>query len=161
VSQLTLALITRTLQPRRGLAWHGGPTPSRALRGVDAVLARWRPLRGGHTIWELALHVAYWDYTVRRRILGVALPRFPRTPANWPMMPKRADEGAWAADRALVANEHRLLVEVLEGFPASRLGRRMSRGKRWTYGDTILGITVHDAYHAGQIQLLKRIGRRG
>jgi len=37
----------------------------------------------------------------------------------------------------------------------------MGSQKRWTYGDTILGITVHDAYHAGQIQLLKRMGRRG
>jgi hypothetical protein len=124
---------------------------------VSAALARWRPPRGGHTIWELALHIAYWDYTVRRRLLGVSLPRFPRSPANWPAMPKRADEGAWAADRALVANEHRLLVEVVEAFPESLLARRMGTGKRWTYGDTILGITVHDAYHAGQIQLLKRI----
>jgi len=75
-------------------------------------------------------------------------------------MPKRADDAAWAADRELVAEQHRLLVEVVEGFPASRLGRRISKGRPWSYGDTILGITVHDAYHAGQIQLLKRIGRR-
>jgi len=160
VSALTIALITRTLQPRRGMAWHGGPTPARALRGVDARLARWRPPRRGHTIWELALHVAYWDYEVRRRLLGTALPRFPRSPANWPRMPQRSDEGAWAADRALVANEHRLLVEVVADFPVSLLGRKLGRSKRWSYGDTILGITVHDAYHAGQIQLLKRIGRR-
>jgi hypothetical protein len=45
-------------------------------------------------------------------------------------------------------------------FPAGRLNRRMG-SRRWSYGDTILGITLHDAYHAGQIQLLKRIGRAG
>jgi len=160
VSEPTLVLITRALAPLRGLAWHGGPTPARALRGVDARLARWRPSRGGHTIWELALHVAYWDHTVRRRLLDAAIPRFARSPANFPRMPKPADESAWAADRALLAREHRLLVEVVEGFPARLLTRRISRSRRWTYGDTILGITVHDAYHAGQIQLLKRLGRR-
>lgn len=160
MSDPVIALITRALEPRRGLAWHGGPTPARALRSVNAALARWRPPRGGHTIWELALHIAYWDYAVRRRLLGVPIPRFPRGPANWPAMPKRADDAAWAADCELVAEQHRLLVEVVKDFPATRLGRRLGSGKRWSYGDTILGITVHDAYHAGQIQLLKRIGKR-
>ena len=59
MSQLTLALITRTLQPRRGLAWHGGPTPSRALRGVDAVLARWRT--DGTRDRILARWLPYWQ----------------------------------------------------------------------------------------------------
>lgn len=126
-----------------------------ALRGVSAAAARRRPLRGRHTIWELALHIAYWNYAVRRRLVGGNIPRFPRTPANWPAMPRPADEAAWAADRALLAAEHRALVRVVEGFPAGRLNRRIARGKRWTFGDTILGILVHDAYHAGQLQLLK------
>jgi hypothetical protein len=39
------------------------------------------------------------------------------------------------------------------------LNRHVGTRKRWTYGDLILGITVHDAYHAGQIQLLKRLAR--
>jgi DinB family protein len=159
LSDAVVALIARTLEPGRALAWHGGPTPPGALRGVAAALARWRPPRGGHTIWELALHIAYWNYMIRKRILGTAVLRFPRSPANWPAMPKRADDSAWAADCALVAEQHRLLLEVVQGFPASRLGRRMGPRKRWSYGDTILGITVHDAYHVGQIQLLKRIGK--
>ena len=155
-----VALITEALQPRRGMAWHGGPTPSRALRGVDARLAHRRPPGGGHSIWEIALHIAYWDYIVRRRLLRGVLPRFPRGPANWPMMPPKPDPAAWEADRDLLALQHGLLAEVVERFPPKLLGRRMTAGKRWTYGDTILGITIHDAYHAGQIQLLKRIGRR-
>jgi hypothetical protein len=157
VSALTLALITRTLQPLRGQAWHGGPTPVGAVRGVDAALARWRPARGRHTIWELALHIAYWNYAVRRRLLRTPIPRFPRSPANWPATPRPADEAAWAADQALLAREHRLLVEVVQDFPPARLNRRAGTRKRWTYGDLVLGITVHDAYHVGQIQLLKRL----
>jgi hypothetical protein len=158
VSDGTIKLIAAALQPRRGQAWHGGPTLVRSIRGVDAALARWRPASGRHTIWELVLHAAYWDYAVRRRLLGPHIVRFPRSPANWPAMPRPASEEAWAADRALLAEQHRLLVEAVEGFPPARLGRRVSGGRRWTYGDTILGITIHDAYHAGQIQLLKRLG---
>jgi hypothetical protein len=158
MSDRTLALVVATLDPLRGLAWHGGPTPVDALRDVDAALARRRPAAGRHTIWELTLHTAYWDYAVRRRLLGPQIGPFPRRPANWPAMPKPAGEAAWAADRALLAEQHRLLVQAVKQFPATRLGRRVSAGKRWTYGDTVLGITVHDAYHAGQIQLLKRRG---
>jgi uncharacterized damage-inducible protein DinB len=31
--------------------------------------------------------------------------------------------------------------------------------RKWTYGELIIGVAAHDAYHTGQIQLLKRLGR--
>ena len=84
-----LDALLATLDPKRGAAWHGGPTPMLALRGVSAAQARWVPARRRHSIWELALHIAYWDYAVRRR-LDPDTPRdFPRSPANWPALPER------------------------------------------------------------------------
>ena len=149
--------MARTLAPRRGQAWHGGPTPIGAVRGVTAAEARWRPARGRHSIWELTLHIAYWDYAVRRRLLGDPGGQFPRSPANWPVVPQPANEAAWAADRALLAASHRDLVAAVQSFPATKLGRQAGGRKRWTYGDLIIGIAMHDAYHAGQIQMLKRM----
>lgn len=150
-------LLADTIAPRRGQAWHGGPTPVGSLRGVSAAEARWRPRPGRHTIWELALHIAYWDYAVRRRLEGGAPGEFPRHPANFPAMPARTGEREWAADRALLADEHRLLVTAIKAFPAARVGRHAGGRKRWSYGDLIAGIAMHDAYHAGQIQLMKRL----
>ena len=43
------------------------------------------------------------------------------------------------------------------GFPDRLLHRSAGGRERWTWGDLILGITLHDAYHAGQIQMLKRL----
>lgn len=154
-----IRLIADTILPPRGMAWHGGPTPAGALRNVDANAARWRPGSDRHTIWELALHNAYWNYAVRRRLLGTRGPRFPRSPANWPDMPRVRDDSAWAADRALVAEQQRLLVETIRNFPGGKLGRSVGSGKRWTWGDLLIGIAMHDAYHAGQIQLMKRLCR--
>lgn len=37
------------------------------------------------------------------------------------------------------------------------LSRRPPTSRRWTYGELILGIAMHDAYHTGQIQLVKRL----
>lgn len=150
--------VIATLNPDRGSAWHGGPTPMAALRGVSATQARWIPARRRHSIWELTLHIAYWDYDVRRR-LEPDSPKFSRSPANWPAVPARADARAWAADRRLLAREHELLVRAVRRFEEARWNRRVPTGRRWTYGETIVGIVVHDAYHTGQIQMLKRLWR--
>ncbi len=151
-------LLLETIQPpARRLSWHGGPTPAGALRNVDATEARWRPHPDRHSIWELALHIAYWKYAVRRRLSGGAGPRFPRAPANWPDLPDPADAAAWAADVALLRSEHALLLDAVAAIPESRLGHRPAGAKKWTYGELIAGIAQHDAWHTGQIQLMKRL----
>ena len=80
-----------------------------------------------------------------------------RAPANWPRLPKPADERARREDVALLKQEHERLVEVIAAVPPSRYGVEVPEGKRWTMGEMILGIAQHDAYHTGQIQLLKRL----
>lgn len=160
MSRETLDLIAQTIEPPRGRAWHGGPTPLGALRGVPAALARKTPGPKRKSIWALALHIAYWKYAVRRRLEGGEGPRFPRSPANWPALPARADEAAWRADRDLLAEEHRRFLAVVARFPAAKLRRKPAGGRRWTYAELIIGVLVHDAYHTGQIQQLKRLLRR-
>lgn len=100
---------------------------------------------------------------MRRQLEGGERGGFPRKPSNWPAPPARADARQWAADVALLRQEHALLLEVIATFPPARLARRSPAGKKWTCGELIVGIANHDAYHTGQIQLLKRLqqGRRG
>jgi hypothetical protein len=157
MSQDALGLVLRTIQPSHGQAWHGGPTPVGALRGVTAAQARWAPSPGKRSIWSLTLHIAYWKYAVRRHLEDGVTPRFARSPANFPSLPPRQDERAWQADRTLLAEEHRLLVHAMGRLDPARLSQRPTAGKRWTYGETVIGVLVHDAYHTGQIQLLKRL----
>ena len=154
-----MELLAENVQPRpRRLAWHGGPTPPGAVRDVSANDAAWRPARGRHSIWEITLHIAYWNYAVRRRITGDS-DRFPRSPANWPRQPARPTEAAWDADRALLRDVHSRLAEAIRGIPAAQLGERPAGAKKWTFGEMVTGIALHDAYHTGQIQLLKRLMR--
>jgi len=158
-------LLLENIQPRaRRGSWHGGPTAVGALRGVWADQAAWIPAAGRKSIWQLALHIAYWKYAVRRRVDGGSESRFPRAPANWPRVPKPADASAWAQDVAMLKQEHERLVATIAAVPLSMYGETVPHGKRWTMGEMILGIAQHDAYHTGQIQLLKRLwaahGRR-
>jgi hypothetical protein len=154
----TMDLLRWNLQPGMGRrSWHGGPTPAGALRAVTAVEAAWRPTPRRRSIWELTLHIAYWKYTVRRHLESPAGPRFPRSPANFPGLPDRVDEAAWAEDVALLRSEHNRLVAAVSALSGRRLGDVPPGGRRWTYGELVLGIAAHDAYHTGQIQLLKRL----
>jgi hypothetical protein len=151
-------LLLENIQPPRGRqGWHGGATPLGAVRGVSIETALWRPAPGRKNIWELTLHIAYWKYAVRRRLEGGTGPRFPRSPANFPALPKRPDQAAWDADRALLAEEHGRLLEVVAAIPLSRYGRRVQAGKRWSVGELVVGIAQHDAWHTGQIVMLKRM----
>jgi DinB superfamily len=136
-------------------AWHGTPLWG-SLRGVRLAQALWRPARDRHNIWEIVLHAAYWKYIVRRRLLRDPGLAFPRPGSNWFPSPRRPDERAWRADLALLKDEHRRLRAVIARFPATHLAARAWRST-WTHAATIYGIASHDLYHAGQIQLLKRL----
>lgn len=152
-----MGLLVEAIQPRPGRqGWHGGPTPVGALRGVSAEQARWKPAPRRKSIWSLTLHIAYWKYAVRRMLDGSRRGAFPRGRSNWPE-PERVDQRSWADDVALLRAEHDRLVQVASAVDPALLSRRPPTSRRWTYGELIIGIAMHDAYHAGQIQLVKRL----
>lgn len=154
------ALLAENLSPRPGRgAWHGGPTVVGALRGVSAAQAAWHPAPGRHSIWELALHIAYWNHVIARRLGRGDGDPFPRSPSDWPAVPDRAGEAAWQRDRTLIRDTHRETAAIIRAVPPSAYGRRPSGNRKWTFGETILGAAQHEAYHTGQIQLLKRLWR--
>jgi hypothetical protein len=153
-----LDLLAWNLQPPPGLRnWHGGPSPVTALRGVTAEQAAWRPAPRRKSIWALALHIAYWKYTVRRHLEDGPIPRFPRNPSNWPVPSAKAGDAAWSSDVALLRDEHNRLVSAAQRVSLEDLDRIPPAGRRWTYGQLLLGIAAHDAYHTGQIQLMKKL----
>ena len=137
-------------------SWHGTNLRG-SIRGVSHDEALWRPAPGRHNIWEVVLHAAYWKYAVHRRLVGgVKRGSFPRPPSDWPGLPTPASATAWKADVALLEAYHARLREAVASLPPASLWRR--RGT-WRAFDQIAGITAHDLYHAGQIQLLKRLQR--
>jgi hypothetical protein len=122
---------------------------------LSAEQAAWRPQTGRHSIWEIVVHAAYWKYAVRRLITGAKRGSFPYKGSNW--FDRDAGEApAWRRDVELLAEEHRQLRAAVAVLDPRRLGERSPK-KRYTYTELIRGVAAHDLYHAGQIQLLKRL----
>ena len=135
-------------------SWHGTNLRG-SLRGVTARQAAWRPARGRHNIWELAVHAAYWKYAVLRRLTGAKRGSFALEGSNWFARPVHATDAAWKADLALLERTHCELRAAVAALPAAGLRARV-QGKR-TAAWLLAGIAAHDLYHAGQIQLIKRL----
>jgi len=136
-------------------AWHG-PTLRGSLKGVTAAQAAWRPARGRHNIREIAIHAAYWKHAVTKRLTGETRWLFPIEGANWF---GAARSRSWTDDLRLLGEEHRKLRKAIAAYPARALRRPVDTRKQ-TAEFTIRGIAAHDLYHAGQIQLLKKLQGR-
>jgi hypothetical protein len=144
-------------------AWHG-TTLLGSLRGVSAATAERRPAPSRHNIWEIAVHAAYWKYAVRRLLTGEKRGSFVFKGSNWFPRPGPAGTASdvrsldrqWADDVKALVEEHRRLREAIVQCPEAALSKRL-KGKAYDAAFTIRGIAAHDLYHAGQIQLLKKL----
>jgi hypothetical protein len=154
-----LDLVLRSIdQAYDAHAWHGTNLRG-SVRGLALDEAGFRPGPGRHNIWELVVHCAYWKYAVRRRLTGEKRGSFPLVGSNFFRRPgPDGSRPAWRRDVALLDETHAALRAVAEGLGPEQLRRRV-RGSRYSALDTLLGIAAHDLYHAGQIQLLKRLAR--
>lgn len=138
-------------------AWHG-PNLKGSLRGLGAQEASWRPGPDRHNIWEIAVHAAYWKYAIRRRLTGEKRGAFPLEGSNWFARPDVPTDKAWRADVAMLEDQHRSLRATVAKLSPTTLGVKPHGSKHPT--DTLVsGGAAHDVYHAGQIQLLKRLYR--
>jgi hypothetical protein len=57
---------------------------------------------------------------------------------------------------ALLVDQHEELLAAIRAFPMGKWRQRPPRSP-FTYEQTVRGVAAHDLYHAGQIQLLKRL----
>ena len=139
-------------------SWHGVNLRG-SLRRVSLEAAAWRPSADAHNVWELMVHAAYWKYVAWRRLTGAKRGSFPLEGSNFFARPAEATDAAWRADLRLLDAVHRDLRAAVAATPARALDSRLP-GSRVTRLHLITGVAAHDLYHAGQIQLLKKLYSR-
>ena len=133
-------------------AWYGSDLRA-AIADVRSATAFQRPAAGRHNIAEIALHHAYWLGQVESKLTGAPPAAFPVDGEDWFQLDDES-RMSWPSITALVDAAHQRLsraaVETASGARVSPL----SDAERF---DFVLGITGHAAYHAGQIQLIKKL----
>ena len=142
-----------------GDAWHGTPL-RQILAGVGHTDAMARPYDGVQTIWELVLHITAWKNEVRRRVGGA--PAGAPAEGDWPAPPATPDAELWRAAVDALEDAHRALVATVsrlgeaQVFAPTNDPRERETGQGVSYYVLLHGIAQHDAYHSGQIALLKK-----
>jgi hypothetical protein len=136
-------------------AWHG-PNLRGSLRGLRVEEASWRPTPKRHNIWEILVHCAYWKYIVRRRILDERKGSFPLDGSNWFRRPMAFTQEALSHDIVLLDETHQTMVLAIESLDDVAL-KNFPKNSKVNNEAIIRGIASHDVYHAGQIQLLKKL----
>lgn len=133
-------------------AWHGADLAA-ALSDVSPELAFWRPAPGRHNLAEIALHHAWCARSVRAQLSGEAPAPFVLPGDDW--FPLAAEGGmSWPEIHAAAAAEIEGLGRFVAELAAGRARSPLAEAERF---DLVLGITCHAVYHAGQVQLLKRL----
>lgn len=154
-----IRLADQLVRAHDGDPWHGSPVKA-ILRGVTATQAAWKPSPHVHSIWELVLHMTGWRNEVARRVTGA--PAAEPAGGDWPAVGDTTRE-RWTAALAALDAAHGRLMKAISGMTDAQLvaasndRRDRPLGAGVTYYELCHGIVQHDAYHAGQIAILKKL----
>jgi uncharacterized damage-inducible protein DinB len=131
--------------------------PGRALESLATDDAERRPGGAPHSIAEIVAHLVFWQGWFRRRCLGAPGPMPAKAALGWPQVAP----GSWPDVRATFLEELEQLAG-LGGDPA-RLDAPITPAlelpalARYTVRDALVHVAAHDAYHLGQVVLLREL----
>lgn len=133
-------------------AWHG-PDLKAAIGDVSEAVAFKRPAPGRHSIAEIALHHAYCLRSVRAQLTGAAAEKFIAEGEDWFTL-ERKGKLSWAEVRTVVDEQQSALLDAVAKIETGKIASPLADADRF---NLIRGITGHAIYHAGQIQLIKKL----
>lgn len=135
-----------------GEPWHGDAV-WQVLDSLSAQEAAARPVPSAHTIWEIVMHMTFWEDVAAQRLAGLRAGLVEEL--NFPAMPAATEEN-WRKTLDQLHAANRNLREALAKLDEKKLDELTAAGKRTFYGEAH-GIIEHHAYHLGQIALLKKM----
>jgi uncharacterized damage-inducible protein DinB len=141
-----------------GDPWHGASAVA-ILNGISVHQAIQRPITSAHSIIELILHLTAWTEEILRRFNGNN-PSEPQM-GDWPSPENYSDE-YWTSVKQNLYDATNKLISAIQGFPEEMLDkiigreRNISLGTGFSFEGLIMGLVQHNAYHLGQISLLKK-----
>jgi uncharacterized damage-inducible protein DinB len=124
-----------------------------ALANIDAAQAAYAKDVSHNSIWQLVNHLVYWRTVVVNRLNGSSAP--PPFPDFG--MPDDTTEANWKQTLLDFEAAYHQLRHAILHFKAAQL-HQPSPKEDQTYYELLMGCLQHDAYHLGQIVLLRKQG---
>ncbi|MBK9214878.1 MAG: DinB family protein [Chloracidobacterium sp.] len=126
-----------------------------AVDGLTAAQAAWWPMAGQHSIWQTLEHLTFYNYAYFVRFRGEEY-EYP-TADNDETFTAGGTEEEWnqAVERfdAVMTN----FRELIAAADDSRLAEQVSAENTRSWAELISDINAHNAYHAGQILLVRKL----
>ncbi|HET6323917.1 MAG TPA: DinB family protein [Planctomycetaceae bacterium] len=153
---MTTSEISRIVKLSRhtfdGTPWYGTAL-CKLLTDVSAEAAAAHPIPGTHSIWQEVLHAITWRQVAIRLLNGEQVADVSEE-QNWPQGPAPS-AAAWRQTLDELAQTQVSLEAAAGNLTDERLSEK-APGKPFSFYVLLHGIIQHDAYHAGQIALLKK-----
>jgi hypothetical protein len=127
-----------------------------AFKGLPVRLRGKKPKGAEHTLWQLLEHIriAQWDILEFSRNPKRVSPAWPQ--GYWPPAEAPPNASAWNKSLGQVAKDLKAM-EKLVASPRTDLLAKIPHGDGQTILREALLLADHNAYHVGQVVLLRRL----
>ena len=135
---------------------HAHATFDAALRSLPPALRGKRPKGAAHSPWEVLEHmrIAQWDILEFSRDAAHQSPDWPS--GYWPATPAPPDAKAWDKSVRAFRRDLQAMCDLVAN-PSIDLYARIPHGDGQTILREALLVADHNAYHLGELVLLRRL----
>lgn len=127
-----------------------------AIRDIAPAQRGKRPQGAAHSPWEVLEHmrIAQWDILEFSRDPGHQSPDWPG--GYWPATPAPPDDKAWDKSVRAFRRDLKAIGDLVKN-PATDLFAPIPHGSGQTVLREVLLVADHNAYHLGELVLLRRL----
>lgn len=126
-----------------------------ALNGVTAEQATWKAAGIDNSIWQSVSHLNFYNYAYVERFKGMDY-EYPVDDNDATFTAGGSDE-EWADEIARLDAVLTEFRELIESSDDAKFAEPVSASNQTKWATLILNIAAHNAYHAGQIMLLRKL----
>lgn len=123
------------------------------LKHITADMAYKKPAAGINSIWEIVNHLISWRTTILKRLQGSIIPS---PPNNYFEPVKDKSQEAWEATLERLNKSQSDWEELLPKLSEEKYDE-FYPNYGYSVCEFVNGIIQHDAYHLGQIVLIKKL----
>lgn len=128
----------------------------RAIEGLSVEHAAWKPIDDVNCIWETLSHIYYYNNAYLQRFKGLTY-EYDVSSNDETFSTGEYTEADWQADIErfdAVMKEWRGLIA---GADEAKFSQPVSTENTATWTELISNINAHNAYHGGQIMILRKL----